>query len=106
MLDPAFLRDRVSDVESRLRSRGLDVSKEMAALVELEQERRALIPLVESLKRDQNTAGEEVAKAKREGRDPAELFAASKARAAQIRDREATLQQIEERRRASRTGPD
>jgi seryl-tRNA synthetase len=100
MLDPAFLKDRVSDVEVRLRSRGLDVSKELSALSELEQERRTLIPLVENLKRDQNAAGEEVARAKREGRDLAELFVASKARAAEIRDREAVLQQIEERRRA------
>jgi seryl-tRNA synthetase len=100
MLDPAFLKDRVSEIESRLRSRGLDVSNEIAELSELEQQRRTLIPLVETLKRDQNAAGEAVAKAKREGRSPAELFASSKARATEIRDREAALQQIEERRRA------
>jgi seryl-tRNA synthetase len=100
MLDPAFLKDRLPDLEVRLRSRGLDASKELAALSDLEQERRALIPVVENLKRDQNVAGEAVAKAKREGRDTAELVATSKARAAEIRDQEVTLQQIEERRRA------
>jgi seryl-tRNA synthetase len=100
MLDPALLRDHLPDLEVRLRSRGLDASKELAALSDLEQERRALIPVVENLKRDQNVAGEAVAKAKREGRDTAELVATSKARAAEIRDQEVTLQQIEERRRA------
>jgi seryl-tRNA synthetase len=100
MLDPALLRDHLPDLEVRLRSRGLDASKELAALSDLEQERRALIPVVENLKRDQNAAGEAVAKAKREGRDTAELVATSKARAAEIRDQEVTLQQIEERRRA------
>jgi seryl-tRNA synthetase len=100
MLDPAYLKDRLPEVEIRLRARGLDVSKELAALSEIEQERRTLIPLVENLKRDQNAAGEAVAKAKKEGRDPAELFIASKARASEIREREAALQQIEERRRA------
>jgi seryl-tRNA synthetase len=100
MLDPALLRDHLPDLEVRLRSRGLDASKELAALSDLEQERRALIPVVENLKRDQNAAGEAVAKAKREGRDTAELVARSKARAAEIRDQEVTLQQIEERRRA------
>ncbi len=99
MLDPAYLKDRLPDVEIRLRSRGLDASKELAALSEIEQERRTLIPIVENLKRDQNTAGEAVAKAKKEGRDPAEMFVASNARAAEIREREAALQQIEERRR-------
>jgi len=100
MLDPAYLKDRLADVEIRLRSRGLDVSTELATLAEIEQERRTLIPLVENLKRDQNSAGEAVARAKKEGRDPAEMFVASKARAAEIREREAALQQIEERRRA------
>ena len=100
MLDPAYLKDRLADVEIRLRSRGLDASTELAALAQIEQERRTLIPLVENLKRDQNSAGEAVAKAKKEGRDPAEMFVASKARAAEIREREAALQQIEERRRA------
>jgi seryl-tRNA synthetase len=100
MLDPAYLKDRLSDVEIRLRSRGLDVSGELAELSGIEQERRTLIPLVENLKRDQNSAGEAVARAKKEGRDPADLFVASKARAAEIREREAALQQIEDRRRA------
>ena len=87
MLDPAYLKDRLADVEIRLRSRGLDASTELADLAQIEQERRTLIPLVENLKRDQNSAGEAVAKAKKEGRDPAEMFVASKARAAEIRSR-------------------
>ena len=100
MLDPAYLKDRLSDVEVRLRSRGVNAAKELAELGEIEQERRSQIPLLENLKRDQNAAGEAVARAKKEGRDPAELFATSKARAAEIREREAAVQQIEERRRA------
>ena len=99
MIDPAFLKDRLADVEIRLRSRGLDASKELSALAEIEQERRTLIPTVENLKRDQNAAGEAVAKAKKEGRDPSDVFAANKARGAEIREREAVLQQVEERRR-------
>jgi seryl-tRNA synthetase len=100
MLDPAFLRDRLADVESRLRSRGIDVSRELEELSAVDEQRRTLIPVLEHLKRDQNAAGEAVAKAKREGRDPSDLFAANKARGGEIRDREAALQEIEERRRA------
>ena len=99
MLDPAYFRDHAAGVATRLRSRGLDVSKEIAALAAIEQERRALIPQVENLKRDQNASGEAVAKAKREGRDVSEIVAASKARGAEIREREATLDGIEARRR-------
>src|SRR5690606_16127759 len=81
MLDAAVIRENLPQVEARLRARGLDPSRELAALVELGAERRRLIPLIETLKRASNEAAESVARAKREGRDPSEIFAANKARA-------------------------
>ena len=87
-------------VEARLRARGLDPSRELAELAAAESERRRLIPLVENLKRDQNAAGEAVARAKKAGEDPSAVFAANKARAAQIREHEATLAVVEQRRDA------
>ncbi len=100
MLDPAYLREHPADVDARLRSRGLDPSADLAELAELETERRRLIPAIENLKRDQNAAGESVARAKREGRDPSEALAANKVRAAQIREQEALLADVERRREA------
>jgi len=78
MLDPAFVRDHPDLVAAGLRSRGIDPEADLAALAALEARRRALIPEMEGLKQQQNRSGEEVAKAKREGRDPSPLFAASK----------------------------
>jgi seryl-tRNA synthetase len=100
MLDPAYLREHSADVEARLRSRGLDPTAELAELATLDAERRRRLPVVESLKREQNAAGGAIAKAKREGRDPADILAANKARAAEIRDQEAGLGEIETRREA------
>ena len=100
MIDPILVRERPQDVLSRLRARGLDPSAELAELTVLEAERRRLIPLVENLKREQNTAGDAVAKAKREGLDPSGIFAENKARAARIRELEGELAEIEERRDA------
>jgi len=100
MLDPVFVRDHLSEVESRLRQRGMDPARELGELANLDAERRRLIPLVENLKRDQNAAGEEVARAKKAGQDPSAIFAASKARAAEIREQEAALEVIEEQRTA------
>ncbi|HEX5215932.1 MAG TPA: serine--tRNA ligase [Vicinamibacterales bacterium] len=100
MFDPALLRDQMSFIEARLRARGLDPSKELAELATAEAERRRLIPLVENLKRDQNTAGEAVARAKKAGEDPSAVFAANKARAAEIREHEARLAVVEHRRDA------
>jgi seryl-tRNA synthetase len=100
MLDAAFVREHLTDVEARLRARGMDPSRELTELSSLDLERRRLIPAVETLKRDQNTAGEAVARAKKEGRDPSDVFAANKRRAAEIKTLEAELDAIEQRRDA------
>src|SRR5262245_73165 len=99
MLDPGYVKDHLAEVETRLRRRGLDPSRELAAFVALETERRRLIPIVENLKREQNAAGEAVARAKREGSDPSTIFAESKRRAVEIREQETKLAEIEQQRR-------
>jgi seryl-tRNA synthetase len=98
MLDAAYVREHLPEVDARLRTRGIDPSRELADLASLDAERRRLIPLVENLKRDQNAAGEAVARAKKEGRDPSEIFAANKARGVEIKAREVELDAIEQRR--------
>ena len=100
MIDPILVRERPQDVEARLRSRGLDPATDLAELGAAEAERRRLIPLVENLKREQNAAGEAVARAKREGSDPSAIFADNKARAGRIRELEGELAAIEQRRDA------
>jgi seryl-tRNA synthetase len=100
MLDPAFVRDHRSEVDARLRTRGIDPSGELQELAELESERRRLIPETENLKREQNVAGEAVARAKKEGRDPSPIFAENKARGRRIKEFEAELATVEERRDA------
>jgi len=100
VIDPALVREQLPQVEARLRARGLDPSGDLADLSSLEAERRRLIPLVENLKREQNEAGELVARAKREGRDPSGIFAENKARAGRVRELETELAGIEQRRDA------
>jgi seryl-tRNA synthetase len=100
LIDPLLVKERPADVDARLRSRGLDPSADLAELTGLEGERRRLIPLVENLKREQNSAGELVAQAKREGRDPSGIFVENKARAGRIRELETELGAVEQRRDA------
>ena len=100
MFDAALLRDQLPYVEARLRARGLDPSKELASLTALDAERRRLIPIIETLKRESNEAAEQGAKAKRDGSDASAIFAANKARAQEIRTHEATLAGIEHQRDA------
>jgi seryl-tRNA synthetase len=100
MFDAALIRDQLPFVEARLRARGMDPSNELAELSALDAERRRLIPVVETLKRESNAAAEAVARAKREGRDPSDIFAANKERAQEIRTHEAALAEIEAKRDA------
>ena len=98
MIDPAFAREHLDQVRAAYRSRGLDADKDLEQLATLETRRRRLIPEMEGLKREQNAAGDEVAKAKRQGLDATPLFAANKARAQQIRQLEIQLDQTEQQR--------
>jgi seryl-tRNA synthetase len=98
VLDPAFVRDNPDVVDARLRSRGLDPSADLSALAALESSRRRLLPEVEGLKREQNEAGEAVARAKKAGEDPSAVFAANKARGGRIKQLEAELATIEAQR--------
>ncbi len=100
MLDPAFVRDHTDDVRAGLRNRGLQPDAELEQIVTLETRRRRLIPELEGLKRDQNTAGDQVAQAKRQGKDASPIFAANKARSQQIRQLEIQLDQVEAQRAA------
>lgn len=85
-------------MEARLRSRGLDPSADLASLARFETARRRLLPEVEGLKREQNEAGELVARAKKAGEDPSAIFAANKTRGARIKELEAELATAETQR--------
>ena len=98
MIDAAFVRDHADDVRRALQSRGLDLDADLEQIVGLETRRRRLIPEMEGLKREQNAAADEVARAKRQGQDASPIFAANKARAQQIKQLEIQLDQIEHQR--------
>ncbi|MEW5981236.1 MAG: serine--tRNA ligase [Acidobacteriota bacterium] len=99
MLDPTFVRDHLDTVREKLALRGMPMQAELDALAALDAQRRRLIPEVETLKRQQNEASAEVARAKKAGQDPTHLFAANKARGQQIKQVEEQLEVIEQQRR-------
>ena len=98
MIDPAVLRDDPAGVRAALDRRGVDLHVELEELATLESERRRLLPEIEGLKRDQNIAGEEAARARREGLDIGAIQEASRRRAQQIKQMGVELASIEERR--------
>ena len=98
MLDPAYIRDHVDDVRRALRHRGLDPDKALEDIATLETARRRLIPELEGLKRQQNTSGDEIARAKRQGKDTSDIQEANRARAAQIKQLGVQLDSTEHQR--------
>jgi len=98
MLDPSYVRDNLEAVKAGLASRGLDATAELEQLATLETHRRRLIPQIEGLKREQNTAGDEVARAKRQGLDARPIFEVSKQRNQKIKQLEIELGTTEQQR--------
>jgi len=98
MVDPALLRESIGTLQAALQSRGADLRTELDALAALEAQRRRVLPELEGLKREQNAAGEEAARAKREGRDMTPIQEASRQRALRIKQMDAELESIEQRR--------
>ena len=98
MLDPAYVRDHQEEVKRGLQSRGMHADGELEQLATLENRRRRLIPELEGLKREQNAAGDEVARAKRQGKDASAIFDANRQRAQQIRQLGIELDQVEQQR--------
>ena len=98
MLDPAFLRDNIEAIRAGLQTRGADLTSELEELATLENARRRLLPEVEGLKREQNTSGDEVARAKRQGLDASKIQEASRARNQKIKQLSVELEMIEQRR--------
>ena len=98
MIDPAILRDNLESVRTALSNRGVEMTGELEELAALESRRRRLLPELEGLKREQNTAGDEVARAKRQRLDTTKVQEASRARAQQIKQMSVELDSIEQRR--------
>ena len=100
MLDAVLLREQPEVVRAGFRNRGLDADAELGELAALESRRRRLIPELEDLKRLQNTSGDEIARAKRQGLDLEGAHEASRARSQQIKQLDIELDTIERQRTA------
>jgi seryl-tRNA synthetase len=101
MIDPTLVRDHVELVRTGLRNRGLDPDKALEEIAMLETARRRIIPELEGLKRQQNAAGDEIARARRQGLDTAPVQEANRQRAQQIKQLDTQLDSIEHRRNAA-----
>ncbi len=99
MLDAAYVRDHIEAVRAGLRNRGVDPDKALEEIATLETARRRMIPELEGLKRLQNTSGDEIARAKRQGQDTTAIQEANRTRAQQIKQLGFQADAVEHQRR-------
>ena len=78
MLDIKYIKENPNEVIERLKIKGKDAEEEIARILTLDAERRALISETESLKAEQNRESKLVPQYKKEGKDVKELFARMK----------------------------
>ncbi len=78
MIDIKYIKENPDEVIERLAMKGKDAKEDIANIIRLDAERRALIVETESLKAEQNRTSKLIPQYKKEGKDTPEIFAEMK----------------------------
>ena len=104
MLDLAFVRDHLSEVEQMLRNRRQNPDEVLKDFHEIDQNRRAAITQLESLKAQRNKITEEIARLKKDKQDASALIEQTRQMREQIPALEKDAEEYDGRLRAILTG--
>ncbi len=78
MIDIKYIKENPDEVIERLAMKGKDAKEDIANIIRLDAERRALIVETESIKAEQNRTSKLIPQYKKEGKDTTEIFAEMK----------------------------
>ncbi len=95
MLDINYIKANPDEVIARLATKGKDAQEEITKILELDARRRALIVETEGCKAEQNKLTKMIPMYKKEGKDPSEIFAQSKALSAKAKENDEILKGVE-----------
>ena len=101
MLDLKLIREEPERVRAELARRGDGAAAGLDDVLALDEQRRALIPRLEELRAQRNSAAETIARAKRAGEDATGAIAAQREAGAREKDLSGELAEIEERLQAA-----
>ena len=104
MLDLAYVRENLTQVEEMLRRRGMDPAQVLSGFRHVDEKRRQLITQSETLKAQRNRASEEIAKLKKAGQDATAQMEQTKALRAQSDDLEKQAGEIDQEMRTMLAG--
>ncbi|MBQ7830159.1 MAG: serine--tRNA ligase [Clostridia bacterium] len=95
MLDINYIKENPAEVVERLAAKGKDAAEDVAKILELDTKRRALITETEAIKAEQNKLTKLIPQYKKEGKDPSEIFAQSRALGAKAKENDEILKGVE-----------
>ena len=99
MLDQTLLRERPTEVGDRLKLRGVNLRRELEFFARLDAERREILPVLESARRERKDIGAQIARAKNEGKPAEALLKAGQEYGSKIKEQEGKLVKVEQERR-------
>ena len=95
MIDIRYIKEKPDEVVARLAKKGKDAKEDIAEILELDAQRRALISSTESIKAEQNKTNKLIPQYKKEGKDVSEIFVKMKEMSAQVKADEEKLKEVE-----------
>src|SRR5882762_2809219 len=104
MLDLAYVRENLTQVEEMLRRRGMDPAQVLSGFRQVDDKRRQLITQSETLKAQRNRASEEIARLKKAGQDATLQMEQTKALRAESDDLEKQASEIDQELRTMLAG--
>jgi seryl-tRNA synthetase len=97
MLDLAFVRDNLPEVETMLRNRGMNPDVVLKDFREVDAQRRQAINAAETLKAHRNRLSQEIGTLKKSGQDASQLMAETKDMRVQIQELEKAAEEYDTR---------
>ena len=97
MLDIKYIRENPNEVIERLAVKGRDAKEEIAKIIELDAQRRAMIAENESLKAEQNKVNKLIPQYKKEGKDVAPIFAEMKELGNKAKANDEKIKEVEDK---------
>ena len=95
MIDLKRLRDAPDEFKAAAARRDANLIPQLDAILELDEQRRALLQQVERLKAERNTASEDVARLKKSGEDASDLLARLKSLSTEIKEQDRQVRQVD-----------
>lgn len=95
MLDIKLIKENPQEVIDRLAGKGKDVREEIAEILRLDGERRALILETDNLKAEQNKVSKEIPKMKKAGEDTAPVMARMRELSDKIKENDVKIREVE-----------